>query len=259
MIFKNSVPIFYSEDINRSIDYYMQVLCFEHHWKYDDPPTFGGVSKDLVEIFFCKGGQGSPGTWMSVFVDNVDEYHETIKSKGAVIRSAPEDMEWGIREMLVQDPDKHILRFGHSISHSRQKSGNLPNGIQVIDRAPTVQEYLQLVSAVNWKQKDDTLTQKVLSSVLFAAVAVNADGTVIGCVLMIGDDASFYYIKDMMVRPEYQSKRVGTALMQRVSDWINTHGATDALVGLYTGQQLAPFYRQFGFREYFGMSRFVKK
>ncbi|MBA2328703.1 MAG: VOC family protein [Flavisolibacter sp.] len=82
MIFKHSVPIFYSEDVNRSIDYYSQVLCFEHHWKYDDPPTFGGVSKDLVEIFFCKEAQGHPGTWMSIFVDNVDEYYETIKSKG---------------------------------------------------------------------------------------------------------------------------------------------------------------------------------
>ncbi len=82
MIFKHSVPIFYSEDVNRSIDYYSQVLCFEHHWKYDDPPTFGGVSKDLVEIFFCKEAQGHPGTWMSIFIDNVDEYYETIKSKG---------------------------------------------------------------------------------------------------------------------------------------------------------------------------------
>ncbi|MGI8601252.1 MAG: glyoxalase superfamily protein [Chitinophagaceae bacterium] len=158
MIFKHSVPIFYSEDINRSIDYYSQVLCFEHHWKYDDPPTFGGVSKDGVEIFFCKEAQGHPGTWMSIFVDNVDEYYENIKSKGAVIRSAPQDMEWGVREMLVQDPDKHMLRFGHGISHHRQKSSDLPDGILIIDRAPTVQDYKRLVAVVNWKVKEEPLT-----------------------------------------------------------------------------------------------------
>jgi GNAT superfamily N-acetyltransferase len=259
MIFKKSVPIFYSEDVSRSIDYYSQVLCFEHHWKYDDPPTFGGVSKDLVEIFFCKDGQGCPGTWMSIFVDNVDEYYETVKVKGAIIRSTPEDMEWGVREMLVEDPDKHILRFGHGISHNRQKSGALPDGTQIIDRVPTVQEYQELVAAVKWDQKEERITQKLISSVLFAAVAVDPGGTVVGCALVIGDGASFYYIKDMMVDPKYQSKRVGTALMQRINDWINIHGEADPLVGLYTGQHLAPFYRQFGFREYFGMSRFVRK
>ncbi len=63
----------------------------------------------------------------------------------------------------------------------------------------------------------------------------------------------------MMVDPKYHSKRVGTELMNRVNEWINTNGEPDALVGLYTGPNLAPFYKQFGFREYFGMSRFVKK
>jgi GNAT superfamily N-acetyltransferase len=122
-----------------------------------------------------------------------------------------------------------------------------------------MQEYQQLVSAVNWKIKEESLTELVLSSVLFAAVAVTAEGIVVGCVLVIGDGASFYYIKDMMVQPQYQSKRVGSALMHRVNEWIDANGAPDALVGLYTGQHLAPFYKQFGFKEYFGMSRFVRK
>jgi catechol 2,3-dioxygenase-like lactoylglutathione lyase family enzyme len=60
MIFKHSVPIFYSKDIQHSIDYYVKVLGFKHHWTYDDPPTFGGVSKDLVEIFFVKKDKEIP-------------------------------------------------------------------------------------------------------------------------------------------------------------------------------------------------------
>ena len=59
----------------------------------------------------------------------------------------------------------------------------------------------------------------------------------------------------MMVHPDYQCKRVGTALMQKLNDWLEGHAAPEALVGLYTGENLAPFYRQFGFRESFGMSK----
>jgi len=67
-----------------------------------------------VEVFFCEKGQGSPGTWLSIFVDNVDEYYERIKGRGAKIICAPQNMEWNVREMLVEDPDGHRIRFGHS-------------------------------------------------------------------------------------------------------------------------------------------------
>ena len=40
---------------------------------------------------------------------------ESIKDKGAYIISAPESKEWYMREMLVQDPDGHIIRFGNRI------------------------------------------------------------------------------------------------------------------------------------------------
>ena len=48
-------------------------------------------------------------------VDNVDEYYESIKDKGAKVVAVPESKEWNMREMLVEDPDGHIIRFGHRI------------------------------------------------------------------------------------------------------------------------------------------------
>jgi uncharacterized glyoxalase superfamily protein PhnB len=50
-----------------------------------------------------------------VVVDNVDEYYESIKDKGAKIVALPESKEWNMREMLVEDLDGHIIRFGHRI------------------------------------------------------------------------------------------------------------------------------------------------
>jgi GNAT superfamily N-acetyltransferase len=260
MLFKHSVPILYSENVRRSLDYYTQVLGFDSKWEWDDPPTFGGVCKNLVEIFFCEKGQGHPGTWLSVMVDNVDEFYEKVKARGARIRSVPENMEWGLREMLVEDPDGHILRFGQSIARKRDKSGEVPEALRIVERAPTVEEYQRLVTAVEWYVKEDTLVEKLLQAPLYAIVAEDAiSNKVVGCVLLVGDGASFYYIKDVMVDPAWQGKRVGTALMQRVNEWLETNAADHALVGLYTGENLAPFYRQFGFRESFGMCRRIRR
>jgi predicted enzyme related to lactoylglutathione lyase len=115
MTFESIVPILYSADVRRSLAYYMEQLAFDEKWEWDDPTTFGGVSRECVRIFFCLKDQGSPGTWLAINVDNVDEYYEIIKARGAIILSPPGDKDWFMREMLVQDPDGHIIRFGHGI------------------------------------------------------------------------------------------------------------------------------------------------
>ena len=259
MIFRHSVPILYSSDVRKSIHYYTEVLGFDTKWEWDDPPTFGGVSKDLVELFFCKEAQGHPGTWISVMVNDVDDLYQSVQTKGGRIISAPEDKEWGMREMLVQDPDEHIIRFSqHSVS--REKSSALPSSIKVIERFPTIEEFEMLVASVNWKIKSGEETELLLKAPVYAVVAEDS-GTnkVVGCVLLLGDGASFYYIKDMMVHHDYQRKNIGTALMQKLNEWLDINAPDHALVGLYTGENLAPFYHQFGFRDSFGMTKRIRK
>lgn len=115
MKFEKSNPILYSKDVKESLKYYIDVLGFDDSWEWGDPTDFGGIVKDGVEIFFCLNGQGSPGTWIAILVDDVDEYYKVIKEKGAKIIAQPEDKEWNMREMFVEDPDGHIIRFGQRI------------------------------------------------------------------------------------------------------------------------------------------------
>ena len=115
MKLEKSVTILYSADVRKSLEYFTEKLGFENKWEWDDPPTFGGVYWFDVEVFFCKQGQGNPGTWLSIMVDNVDEYYNHIKDKGAKIISVPDSKPWNMREMLIEAPDGHIIRFGNRI------------------------------------------------------------------------------------------------------------------------------------------------
>ena len=114
MNIESVIPILYSDDVQRSITFYTEVLGFREHWIWDDTAGFGGVVNDKATIFFCKGDQGHKGTWLAINVDNVDEVYEAIKDK-AEINGPPEDKPWFMREMLVKDPDGHILRVGQNI------------------------------------------------------------------------------------------------------------------------------------------------
>ena len=116
MKFDKAIPILYSKDVSATVTYFVEQLKFDNKWEWDSPATFGGVYRDTVEIFFCKDCQGNPATWISIVVDNVDEYYDLIKDSGATILTKPETKEWSMREMLVECPDGHIVRFGHNTS-----------------------------------------------------------------------------------------------------------------------------------------------
>ncbi len=114
-------PILAVRDFREATDYYTRQLLFDLRWDWGDPPTFGCVSLGKVEIFFCLKAQGAPGTWMSVFMDDVDGYRDAIKRHGADIIREPKDEPWGCREMHVRDPNQHVIRFSQGIPRREPK------------------------------------------------------------------------------------------------------------------------------------------
>jgi hypothetical protein len=97
------------------MNYYTEKLLFERLWQWGDPPSFGAVRLGKVQIFFCLKEQGHPGMWLSIFLDDVDDYCERINRLGAKVIHGPQDEPWGVREIHVEDPNQHVIRFGHGI------------------------------------------------------------------------------------------------------------------------------------------------
>jgi glyoxalase/bleomycin resistance protein/dioxygenase superfamily protein len=95
--------------------YYTEKLLFDKLWDWGDPPSFGAVGLGRIEIFFCLDGQGHPGTWLSIFMDDVDDYCERLTRLGAEVIYGPTDEPWGCREMHVRDPNQHVIPFSQGI------------------------------------------------------------------------------------------------------------------------------------------------
>ena len=99
-----------------------------------------------------------------------------------------------------------------------------------------------------------------LAAPLFAVVAEDiSQNETIGCALLLGDNAGFFYVKDVMVHPGWQNKHVGSAMMKELTHWLDNNSPANAFIVLITPENLAPFYKQFGFTPAFGMVRQIHR
>jgi len=111
-----STPILYVSDLTASLGYYEEILGFKKaDWRTND---FTSVNRDRAGIYLCQGGQGRPGTWVWLGVEDVESLYEEFKASGAKIRHAPLNFPWAY-EMKVEDPDGHVLRFGSESKDGR--------------------------------------------------------------------------------------------------------------------------------------------
>jgi catechol 2,3-dioxygenase-like lactoylglutathione lyase family enzyme len=92
-----------------SVRYYVDALGFRNAEWGDD--VFTSVHRDGAGIYLCCGGQGSPGAWAWIGVEDVRSLYEELQASGAVIRQPPRNYSWAL-EIHVEDPDGNVLRFG---------------------------------------------------------------------------------------------------------------------------------------------------
>ena len=124
----------------------------------------------------------------------------------------------------------------------------MPEELRIESRLPTWPEMAALIDAVGWERPANSEAgPPVLKAALYGVVAV-VEGQTVGCAFVTADNAGFYYVRDVMVHPDWQGRRIGTALMQRLMEYLRAHAPEGDLAGLFTGPDLHGFYAQFGFR-----------
>jgi catechol 2,3-dioxygenase-like lactoylglutathione lyase family enzyme len=120
-------PILNVSDIPASFAWFAK-LGWTEGFTWNDPPTFGSVCNGKVEVFLCKGAQGSRGgpmprhaddddtggVWMSWWLKSpadVDAVHALALREGITVTRPPTNEPWGVRECHLRHPDGHTFRI----------------------------------------------------------------------------------------------------------------------------------------------------
>ncbi|MBC8063188.1 MAG: GNAT family N-acetyltransferase [Chlorobia bacterium] len=241
-----STPIFAASDIQKTLDYYKDVLGFETSWTWGDPPTFGSVSWGNVSMMFglqpdlAAKVQGHQH-WFKT--EEVDALYDRHRERGAKVVSPIEDKPWDVREYVVEDLNGYHLRFAGPPSGEIKPSSDFPQGVQLVRRVPTGDEFSRVAGKEFYK---DSIPSGILERTWGGVVALSPEGEAIGTVRIMYDSPGWFSVWDVAVLPEWQGRRIGAAIMKEAIEAVHDE-SPGAFVFLFTFK--AGFYERLGFEE----------
>ena len=120
--------------------------------------------------------------------------------------------------------------------------------IKYIEKTPTPTEFNKLTESVGWRTRKNSIVKEALNNTLYSLCVYDVD-KLIGYGRIIGDKTVFLYIQDIMVIPEYQNKKIGTGIMNKLIEKINEYKKINPDIRTYLGASKGKesFYEKFGF------------
>lgn len=112
--FEVLAPVVSAMDLDRSLEFYRDVLGFQIDWTWGSPPEMAAVSRDGVEIHLSADGDSSRGTRSRIycFIRGVDRFAANVRKRGGTIVNDVADQPYGMREFDLDDPAGNRLCFG---------------------------------------------------------------------------------------------------------------------------------------------------
>ncbi|MEX6689271.1 GNAT family N-acetyltransferase [Danxiaibacter flavus] len=263
-VLSHAEPVMAVRDVEETIQYWQKVLGFPNKWTWGDPPDHGGVSWQKVFVQFHKDEEraaASKGNIVWIRVQRIALLYAIHQQKNADIIEPLKAASYGFSRYIIRDINGYMIHFAGPYEERETGPAKLPENIQIVARVPTEEEARALSSSIGWRYSSPSGNGNPAPlPVVFAVVAENSDdGTVVASALLLGDQRSFYYIKDVMVHPDWQGRRIGTALMIKINNWLDRNATNHSLVGLFAKETLEPFYQQFGFSQAFAMLRYIER
>lgn len=120
----NACPVFISNDIRRTVKFYIEKLGFKSATHYDKIDNFATIYRDSIEFVIVQSKFGEIesntkryGSGYDAYIDpdtvnGVDIIYKEFKSKDVKIVSEPKMTDYGSYEFVLEDIDGRFIGIG---------------------------------------------------------------------------------------------------------------------------------------------------
>jgi hypothetical protein len=135
----NLCAVFVSENVQRTVKYYVEELGFKFSTHYDQIENFATVYRDAIEIVIVQAKHGQVesntqryGVGYDAYIDpatveGVDLIYHEFRSKNINIVSEPQETNYGSYEFVIEDIDGRLIGIGRVCDQATFfKNSNVP-------------------------------------------------------------------------------------------------------------------------------------
>jgi GNAT superfamily N-acetyltransferase len=121
--------------------------------------------------------------------------------------------------------------------------------LHIYRKSPKAEDYNKLRMTVGWPTYPISVVERALKNTYFTICVEDSDGNLIGMGRIIGDNAIYLHLQDVIVHPEWQRHGVGKMIVDELLTYVEKTAVTNTNVGLMCSKGREEFYKQFGFTE----------
>jgi catechol 2,3-dioxygenase-like lactoylglutathione lyase family enzyme len=123
---KQAIPNVFVKDFKAALAYYTGPLGFRPLFVYGDTPFYAHVARDEAILAIRRVDRPvidhtAGEDLLSAFIEvsDVNALHKSFQAAGAHIFQAPRDEPWGMRSIIVNDPDGNLICFAANLAPAR--------------------------------------------------------------------------------------------------------------------------------------------
>lgn len=120
--------------------------------------------------------------------------------------------------------------------------------MHIVKNGLTTDLYDSMRRYADMKVYDKEDIEEALKNTLYSAVVYD-EKTPVAIGRVVGDGRIVFFLKDIVVHPDYREKQVGKLMVNDLLDYIEKVGCEGAYIGLMAMPNTEGFYEKFGFIE----------
>ena len=118
----SAVPVIGTDDIQKSLSYYTEVLGFSPDFEFGDPIVYAGVKSGRAEIYFTYDPEFSNALKerkinpeIFIWLSDVDSLFNKHVTNGAEVIEPISDRPWGARQYVIKEINGYHLKFAQPL------------------------------------------------------------------------------------------------------------------------------------------------
>ena len=104
-------------DLSRALRFYEDVLGFRVGFTNGNPISFAVIKHGDAELHLSVQPAKAGSSHIHILVDDLDSVYERLQEAGAAVKQPPKLQPWGLRDLVIADPDGNTFELAQQVSH----------------------------------------------------------------------------------------------------------------------------------------------